>query len=866
MTTVPFEEFKDQILDTQNRYIVLEEEEQIQENDLKPNLTSLEHVLANYILGEKFEDDCFIPSPMLKGTSNLSFGPDLILTLQKIGIKYNNLLEKHLAKNSEAELQHAKFEILLNKCLQECQPRYEALEKKHNECHHLIAEIDMLRAKCKALSNKCLQECQPKYEALKRILAEETAERKRFYNELIEVRGNIRVFCRCRPLSPEETSKSYNSVVEFDPSKDTELQITCADSSKKIYKFDHVFSPKDDQEAVFTETLPIVKSVMDGFNACIFAYGQTGTGKTFTMEGTPECRGVNYRALEELFRIMKERMALMQYEFSFSMLEVYNEKIRDLLADNSDLNAKKLDIKQSAEGTQEVPGLAEVQVRSIDEVWEMHKSGGRNRSVGSTNANELSSRSHSLVRLMVKAENLVTGERSKSFLWLVDLAGSERAGKIEAEGERLKESQFINKSLSALGDVISALASKNSHIPYRNSKLTHLLQSSLGGDCKTLMFAQISPSLADLGETLCTLNFASRVRGVEHGPARKQSDPADNFKLKQMVEKLRQEEKEVSKLNESLQMMHIKYASRENIFKTLQEKIRESEQACKNYQQKIKDLENQLAEEKKGRTHLTATNETSRSFRPPCALSKQRPPLARITNRLPPLAPPHRTEKSSLKNMENACSTINDVTRSFKSKHLGRARRISLSPVVCNISKNRRASIAATELETLATLSEKHNMNHASVTTKLSQLRIPRRRSVATFTPFQETPKSKEGKCISSFKYPSTSQLQSLWKSRVPNLPSPRQQNHIQSRLTNLPSPLQRNQLFSSGAVNSAQHLNKLCYSIQKRVMLGSPAQGRPSKILESRFNEAALQAKEIVGRFGTAQRVLIKNRRRSIM
>lgn len=147
----------------------------------------------------------------------------------------------------------------------------------------------------------------------------------------------------------------------------------------------------------------------------------------------------------------------MKYELSVSMLEVYNEKIRDLLVDNSNQPPKKLEIKQSAEGTQEVPGLVEACVHSTIEVWELLKSGSQVRSVGSTNANELSSRSHCLLRVTV------TG----SHLWLVDLAGSERVGKIEVEGERLKESQFINKSLSALGDVISALASKTSHIPYR---------------------------------------------------------------------------------------------------------------------------------------------------------------------------------------------------------------------------------------------------------------------------------------------------------------------------------------------------------------------------------------------------------------
>jgi kinesin family protein C2/C3 len=136
---------------------------------------------------------------------------------------------------------------------------------------------------------------------------------------------------------------------------------------------------------------------------------------------------------------------------------------------------------------------------------------------------------------MVKGESEISGECTKSKLWLVDLAGSERVAKSDVQGDRLKEAQCINKSLSALGDVIQALTTKSSHIPFRNSKLTHLLQDSLGGDSKTLMFVQISPYEGDVGETLCSLNFASRVRGIELGPARKQLDTGELFKYKQLV-------------------------------------------------------------------------------------------------------------------------------------------------------------------------------------------------------------------------------------------------------------------------------------------------------------------------------------------
>ncbi|KAI3881960.1 hypothetical protein MKW92_030720 [Papaver armeniacum] len=232
------------------------------------------------------------------------------------------------------------------------------------------------------------------------------------------------------------------------------------------------------------------------------------------MEGTLDDKGVNYRTLEEIFRSSEERSDTRRYDIFVSMLDVYNERIRDLLVDEPNQHPIKLEIKQSAVGTQEVPGLVEASVHNTVEVWEMLQTGSRNRAVGSINCNELSSLSHCLFRVTVKGENFVNGQRTRSpsgsYIWQV--------------GERLKESQFINKSLFSLGDVISSLASKTSHIPYRNSKFTHLMQSSLDPD--------ISPSSADSGETLCSLNFASRVRGIEHGPARKQSDPTEIFKLK----------------------------------------------------------------------------------------------------------------------------------------------------------------------------------------------------------------------------------------------------------------------------------------------------------------------------------------------
>ncbi|KAF6984610.1 hypothetical protein CFC21_002589 [Triticum aestivum] len=742
-------------------------------------------------------DDCLIPSPRLKGIAT----PDCPAALQFLGGRYNSLMEKYKQQ--------------VAKCAEECAPRFDGLKKKYT-------------AEC--------------------------AERRRLYNELIELRGNIRVFCRCRPLSSDEISRGCSSVVEVDPSQEMDLQFVPTEKERKTFKFDHVFGPADDQEAVFAESLPVVRSVMDGFNVCIFAYGQTGTGKTFTMEGVPENRGVNYRALEELFRISEERSSSVSYSFGVSILEVYNEKIRDLLDDNSEHTSKRLDIKQSADGAQEVPGLVEAPISTIDGVWEKLEAGARNRSVGSTSVNELSSRSHSLVRVTVTSEHLVTGERSRSHMWLVDLAGSERLAKTEVEGERLKEAKFINKSLSALGDVIAALASKNAHIPYRNSKLTHLLQSSLGGDCKTLMFVQISPSSTDSGETLCSLNFASRVRAIEHGPARKQVDPAENFKIKQMAEKLCHEEKENAKLNESLQLMQLKYASRENVFRTLQDKIRETEQACRTHQQRARELENELANEKK------AARDTGKSAKPSFAAPvRQRPPLAPMrqrppSNNMPQPSGPSRLrfagKGSSVQNKENIPTT----NKTTVDKTAGKARRVSLVPMMRQIplQPKRRSSIAIlpSERERMSIFPEKKAMS------RLSHVQMSRTARPQAFNSIPETPQAAvdatpdvRGK-FRRMEFGSSSRFSS-----PPTLSMRKSRNNISS-------PQQRLRM-QSGSGNAS----KLCFSIQKRVALGSPAPARTTSMTSGTgIFDPALREQIMAGRFGNAQRVFNGKRRMSVL
>jgi kinesin family protein C2/C3 len=281
-----------------------------------------------------------------------------------------------------------------------------------------------------------------------------------------------------------------------------------------------VFGPDSTQEGVFKETEGLVQSVMDGYNVCIFAYGQTGSGKTFTMEGSDESPGLYYRSLQRLFDIIKEKEGEMTFELSVSMLEIYNESIADMLQPRSKTADIKYDIRRGEHGMMVTNLTMEPVSRYEDVVGLMHR-GKSNRTTFATDMNEHSSRSHAMLSVYVTAKNHISGAVARGKLHLVDLAGSERVSKSGATGQRLKEAQNINKSLSALGDVIQARAAKRGHVPYRNSTLTYLLQDSLGGDSKTLMFVNMSPVSYNTDETFCSLNFAARVRNVELGKASK---------------------------------------------------------------------------------------------------------------------------------------------------------------------------------------------------------------------------------------------------------------------------------------------------------------------------------------------------------
>ncbi|KAL3531505.1 hypothetical protein ACH5RR_010827 [Cinchona calisaya] len=371
-------------------------------------------------------------------------------------------------------------------------------------------------------------------------------ENRRLYNQVQDLKGSIRVYCRVRPFLPRQTNY-ISSVDHIEEGTITIHTPAKHGKGRRSFNFNKVFGPSATQEEVFSDTQPLIRSVLDGYNVCIFAYGQTGSGKTYTMSGpkelTEQNQGVNYRALGDLFLLAEQRKDTFRYDVFVQMIEIYNEQVRDLLV-TAGVNKRyplfsstltTLEIRNNSQTGLNVPEASLVRVTSTYDVIELMNLGHKNRAVGATALNDRSSRSHSCLTVHVHGKDLTSGTILRGCMHLVDLAGSERVDKSEVTGDRLKEAQHINKSLSALGDVISSLAQKNAHVPYRNSKLTQLLQDSLGGQAKTLMFVHISPESDAIGETISTLKFAERVATVELGAARVNRDSADVKDLKEQI-------------------------------------------------------------------------------------------------------------------------------------------------------------------------------------------------------------------------------------------------------------------------------------------------------------------------------------------
>ncbi|KAJ3160014.1 Kinesin-like protein kif3a [Geranomyces michiganensis] len=363
----------------------------------------------------------------------------------------------------------------------------------------------------------------------------------------------VKVVVRCRPFSEKEKAAGHSNVVTINKEAATVGIIdpkTPNDPLPKTFTFDSVFDIQSTQQEVYNKTArPIVESVLAGYNGTIFAYGQTGTGKTFSMEGirdVPELRGIIPNAFEHIFTEISMAEKTTQFLVRASYLEIYNEDIIDLL----NPKAGKLEVKERADTGIYVKDLRTFVIKDVEEMDRLMSFGNKNRSVAATQMNATSSRSHSIFSITVEAsEKKPDGEDHirAGKLHLVDLAGSERQGKTGATGDRLKEAAKINLSLSALGNVISALVDgKSSHIPYRDSKLTRLLQDSLGGNAKTLMVATMSPASYNYDETVSTLRYANRTKNIKNKP-KINEDPKDAM--------LREFQEEIKRLKEQLDQM-----------------------------------------------------------------------------------------------------------------------------------------------------------------------------------------------------------------------------------------------------------------------------------------------------------------------
>ncbi|TMW59570.1 hypothetical protein Poli38472_004639 [Pythium oligandrum] len=463
--------------------------------------------------------------------------------------------KKHTKAMEDAEKSAKKEVTALTQQLQTVQAKSQGLQEqidkltkelatvggKASQLSKIEEEVVTLRTKAAQVESLTVElaASRSEYGKLETSYKEEQSLRKKYYNMIEDMKGKIRVYARCRPMSSSENERGCQTCVRFVDEFSMELKTS---HGPKTFAYDHVFPPASTQDEVFEDTKNLLQSAIDGYNVCIFAYGQTGSGKTFTMTGSESLPGLTPRAIHHLFRLAEETRSNNTITFQAFMLELYNDNLIDLLhlvdGGSSDKDAPKLDIKKNDKGMVFVQNITTKGCTNAQQTLKLFDAANKKRQVGATKMNAESSRSHSVFSILIENYNKTTKATSIGKLSLVDLAGSERAGKTGATADRLKEAQAINKSLSALGDVIAALSSNEKFIPYRNNKLTQLMQDSLGGNAKTLMFVNISPADYNQEETQTSLQYASRVKLITNN-ANKTSESEQVNRLKAIIRQLR---------------------------------------------------------------------------------------------------------------------------------------------------------------------------------------------------------------------------------------------------------------------------------------------------------------------------------------
>ena len=398
--------------------------------------------------------------------------------------------------------------------------------------------------------------------------------------------ASIRVVCRFRPLNEKELAMT-NKEGKINFISKNQLQFTSIAEAQTInFNFDYIFPPTSTQKEIYeSSSKEIIASVLQGYNGTIFAYGQTSSGKTYTMTGeinSPEKEGIIPRMIHYVFdQILHSENLEIEFTVKVSFIEIYMEKIKDLI----DISRVNLQIHESKEKGIYIENLSEYYVSNEQELLDYVKIGNQNRTIASTNMNDTSSRSHSIVILSISQRNVVDNGVKNGKLYLVDLAGSEKVGKTGAEGITLEEAKMINKSLSALGMVINSLTDgKSFHIPYRDSKLTRILSESLGGNAKTCLIITCSPSSYNEAETLSTLRFGVRAKMIKNKPKVNKIESVKE--LKGIISQLQTKIKELEKIigNSGISLKQFKIDSEDEIlvdkgeYELLKKKINDLEE------------------------------------------------------------------------------------------------------------------------------------------------------------------------------------------------------------------------------------------------------------------------------------------------
>jgi chromosome segregation ATPase len=419
--------------------------------------------------------------------------------------------------------------------LTDAKNKFEPIRKRAELADQLEKDIEENKKQI-ALEKKRFAELETQFR-------ESEAMRRKLYNEREDAKGKIRVYARCRPMSSVEKQNGYAHCIGF--IDESTLRII---PKKQDFAFNRVFNDNSTQEEVFEDTKDLVQSSLDGYNVCIFAYGQTGSGKTHTIAGgdTQEMEGLVPKAMRHVFNLINKNKKVFKYTVQCCMIELYMDDLYDLFAKKdkkqgnmTQAKSSDLEIKKDKNGNVVVAGIEMRDAETYEELSEIYRSGEKNRHVRSTKMNAVSSRSHLVFSIYISGVNLSSGEKSFGKLTMVDLAGSENRKKTQITEEKgNQEALSINKSLLALGDVISALSEKKTFVPYRNNKLTMLLSDSLGGNAKTLMFVCIGPAEYNADESSTSLKYATRVKAITNNVNR-QAETKEIQRLKKIIEKLR---------------------------------------------------------------------------------------------------------------------------------------------------------------------------------------------------------------------------------------------------------------------------------------------------------------------------------------